>query len=106
MKQILTLSLLSIISLTGSKILDLDNYYNEGFVHDRLYNATMEWGIYKPNQFFGIKNRDKDPVTVGLLWISPSMKKNDFDIKHTYKYESNDGEIAYYEFHDGWSASK
>jgi len=37
------------ISLACARIIDLDNYYLEGNVHDRLYNATMEWGTYKPN---------------------------------------------------------
>ncbi|CDW80734.1 mannosyl-oligosaccharide glucosidase [Stylonychia lemnae] len=66
----------------------------------------MEWGTYKPNQFFGIKNRDPEPITVGMAWVVPGMKKGEFDVKHSYKYESNNGEIAYYEFHDGWSSSK
>jgi mannosyl-oligosaccharide glucosidase len=65
----------------------------------------MEWGTYKPNLFFGIKNRSPNPTTIGLLWLSPDQRGG-AGIRHTYKYESGDDVIAYYEFHDGWSSSK
>lgn len=41
--------LLALVSVVNLRIIDLDNYYNEGTLHDELYNYTMEWGTYKPN---------------------------------------------------------
>ena len=66
----------------------------------------MEWGTYKPNQFFGIKNRSPVPVTLGMLWAVPDQLRRGFDVRHTYKYQSGDGVNAYYEFHDGWGSSR
>ena len=66
----------------------------------------MEWGTYKPNLFFGIKNRDPNPITIGLVWILPDTRYRNLGVRHTYKYESGEGVIAYYDFHDGWGGSK
>ena len=66
----------------------------------------MEWGTYKPNQFFGIKNRDPNPITVGMLWAVPDQVRRTMDVRHTYKFQSGDGIIAYYEYHDGWSLAR
>ena len=41
--------LITLLSLTNMKVIDLDNYYTEGVLHDEIYNYTMEWGTYKPN---------------------------------------------------------
>ena len=66
----------------------------------------MEWGTYKPNQFFGIKNIDDKPTIIGLAWAVPDSQKRSFVIRHTYKYQSNENITAYYEYHDGWSSSR
>lgn len=66
----------------------------------------MEWGTYKPNMFFGIKNRNPEPVTIGMAWIAPDEAKKNFNIRHTYRYQSGDGVTAYYEYHDGWGSSR
>lgn len=67
----------------------------------------MEWGTYKPNLFFGIKNRNQNPINIGMVWLCPDVRSpGGFAIRHTYKYESGEGVTAYFEFHDGWSSSK
>lgn len=52
--------ILLFVSLSASKILDLSDLdttlINEE-LFSPLYNLTMEWGIYKPDLYFGIKNR-------------------------------------------------
>lgn len=59
-------------SSVSLRLIDLDNHLLEGGnLYDDVYNASMEWGTYKPNQFFGIKNRDPNPVTVGMVWAVP-----------------------------------
>ena len=84
----------------------MDSLYETNELYDELYNTTMEWGTYKPNLFFGIKNREQFPINLGLAWVVPDKRTMSFNVRHTYKYESGDGVTAYYEFHDGWSASR
>ena len=57
--------LLSLFTLTALAAVDNLELYS------KLYNQTMEWGTYKPNQFFAIKDRSAKPMTVGLLWAVP-----------------------------------
>lgn len=98
--------LVSLLSTVWSKSIDLDSLYLEEQLYSAAYNATMEWGTYKPNQFFGIKNRSPHPVTVGMVWAVPDEARRGFALRHTYRYQSGDGVTAYFEFHDGWSASR
>lgn len=65
----------------------------------------MEWGTYKPNQFFGIKDRSPSPITVGMVWAVP-VAGGGMDFRHTYRYQSGDGVTAKFEYHDGWSSSR
>ena len=89
-----------------SKLLDLDDLYayNNHHLYGQLYNETMEWGTYKPNMFFGIKDRSANPLTVGLAWAAPTERG--LDLRHTYRYQSGDGVTAYFEYHDGWGANR
>lgn len=90
-------------------MLDLDVLYQEGNsqLYDKVYNESMEWGTYKPNQFFGIKNRAPNPVVIGMIWAGPNPdRKNKLSFRHTYKYLSTENITAYYEYHDGWSCSR
>jgi len=63
--------LLLILSVLGSKALDALYTDPEVSLFSPVYNETMEWGTYKPNQFFAIKNRHENPLTVGMLWAVP-----------------------------------
>jgi hypothetical protein len=85
----------------------LDSLYTDPEVSlfDPIYNETMEWGTYKPNQFFAIKDRSVNPLTVGLLWAVPKDQQG-LQIRHTMRYPSGDGVKAYYEYHDGWGSSR
>ena len=65
----------------------------------------MEWGTYKPNLFFSVKDRSPNPWTVGLVWAVPNQQQG-MDVRHTYRYQSGDGVTAYFEYHDGWSVSR
>ena len=49
---------------------DLDNTLSNETLFSPLYNATMEWGTYKPDLFFGIKNRQNHPLAAGIFWHS------------------------------------
>ena len=98
---------ISLINLSQSKLLDLDDLYNSDLeLYSKVYNATMEWGTYKPNQFFGIKNREEHPILIGLAWAIPDAKTRSFKVRHIYKYQSDENISAYYEYHDGWSSSR
>jgi Glycosyl hydrolase family 63 N-terminal domain len=85
----------------------LDDLYADPDValFSEKYNNTMEWGTYKPNQFFAIKDRSPNPVTVGMLWAVPKGREG-LQVRHTMRYQSGDGVTAYYEYHDGWGASR
>lgn len=96
--------LLAFLSMALPKAVDLDGLEDE--LYSELYNATMEWGTYKPNQFFAVKNRHKYPVTVGMIWAAPDQARHSFTVRHTYRYLSGDGVTAHYEFHDGWSSAR
>jgi len=63
---------------------------------------TMEWGTYKPNLYMAFKNRDATPINVGLLWYFNTSKET-IEVRH--HYYPNDYNVAYYEFHNGYSAS-
>jgi len=101
-----TLLLLLGVVVALGRMLDLDQLYSgDTELHSELYNATMEWGTYKPNLFFGVKDRGAQPVTVGLVWAVPS-NGGGFEFRHTYRYQSGDGVTARFEYHDGWSAAR
>lgn len=57
----LTLTLASLLAVSqGKNILDLSNLDNtliNETLYSPLYNLTMEWGIYKPDLYFGVRNR-------------------------------------------------
>lgn len=52
--------ILLFVSLSAAKILDLSDL-DKTLINEELfsplYNLTMEWGVYKPDLYFGIKNR-------------------------------------------------
>lgn len=102
--KLLFLIIACLMSSCMSNLIDLDSLYETNDLYDPLYNLTMEWGTLKPNLFFGIKNRNANPINVGLVWVVPENGR--FTVRHTYKYESGDGVTAYYELHDGWGTSK
>lgn len=41
-----------------------------------------------------------------MVWAVPDQMLMNLQVRHTYKYQSNDGVVAYYEYHDGWSFSR
>ena len=94
---------------SSRQLLDLDAIYSaqgdSNQLYSKLYNDTMEWGTYKPNLFFGIKNRAPSPLTVGMIWAVPGQHGG-FAVRHTYQYQSGDGVTAYFEYHDGWGSCR
>lgn len=84
--------------------IDLDQLYadqsSNGQLFSKIYNETVEWGTYKPNLFFGVKDRSPSPMTLGLAWAVP-LNNGQMDMRHTYRYQSGDGVTAYFEYHDG-----
>lgn len=95
-----------IFHLASSRLIDLDSLYETNEVLDYLYNETMEWGTYKPNLYFALKQRKKNPLTVGLIWASPDPRTQAMTVRHTYRFENTDNVTAYYEVHDGYSIAK
>jgi hypothetical protein len=71
----------------GREVLDLERIYRETdtALFSELYNQTLEWGMYKPNMFFGVKDRSPNPVTVGMIWGVP-VSEGRMDFRHTYRY--------------------
>ena len=86
MLVIRTFLLVSFLVGLNSRLIDLDNLYLETDLYTSLYNQTMEWGTYKPNQFFGLKNRNPTPLTVGLIWAVPDVVRQTMTVRHTYRY--------------------
>lgn len=98
--------LLLLSAAVSGRLLDLDQFYEaDGNLYTAVHNETMEWGTYKPNMFFGVKDRSPTPLTVGLAWVVP-VANGGFEVRHTYRYQSGDGVTAYFEYHDGWGASR
>jgi hypothetical protein len=109
------LSLAAVFSCSLSKYIDLDELYQdntpESQLYSQLYNETMEWGTYKTNLFFGVKDRSPSPVDIGLVWVIPSdntnpLTRNGYLVRNTYTDVFSDNVTAYWEFHDGWSSSR
>lgn len=112
MKKVISLiAAVAAVGITNcaKQLLDLDQLYlqsgDDSKLFSKVYNETMEWGTYKPNLFFGIKNRSPQPVTVGMVWAVPGQHGG-FAVRHTYQYQSGDGVTAYFEYHDGWGSSR
>lgn len=97
-------ALLSAAGIATAVPIDLDTLYSDsssnGQLFSKVYNETIEWGTYKPNLFFGVKDRSPSPLTLGLAWAVP-LGNEQMDVRHTYRYQSGDGVTAYYEYHDG-----
>jgi hypothetical protein len=70
-----------------------------------LYNETVEWGIYKPDLYFGTKNRHPHSLTVGMFWYIPANETNS-NRTTRYAYQMDNGVIAYYEFNDATCSSR
>lgn len=51
------ISLISLSSLKKFDLTDLDKALENEDLFSPLYNMTVEWGIYKPDLYFGVKNR-------------------------------------------------
>eukprot|EP00347_Sterkiella_histriomuscorum_P002218 403369017 len=85
---------------------DLDNTLKNEPLYSPLHNKSVEWGTYKPNLYFGVKNRQMNALTFGLFLYNevPDNQTNPVNISHQYVEDS--GVSAYYQFHDGTSASK
>lgn len=68
-----------------AKLLDLDALYSSQELFSEVYNETMEWGTYKPNLFFGVKDRSPKPLIIGMAWAVP-LGNGRMQVRHTYKY--------------------
>jgi hypothetical protein len=65
---------LMLLGISKGKLLELDALYaseSDEFLFSQLYNETMEWGTYKPNQYFAVKDRSATPLTVAMMWVVP-----------------------------------
>ena len=109
------LSLAITFSSSQSKYIDLDELYNdntpESQLFSQLYNETMEWGTYKTNLFFAVKDRSPSPVNIGLVWVIPSdntnrLARNGYLVRNAFTDIDYDNVTAYWEYNDGWSANR
>lgn len=48
---------LSVNAGTIIDLSDLDTALKKEQLFSSLYNISTEWGVYKPNLYFGVKNR-------------------------------------------------
>jgi hypothetical protein len=64
---------LAFLTFTNGRFLDLANL-DQTLIDENLfsplYNLTMEWGIYKPDLYFGVRNRQEHPLSVGMFWYA------------------------------------
>jgi hypothetical protein len=77
MKRILVYPVLLVLGILVSKssgkilnLADLDNTLINETLFSPLYNMSVEWGIYKPDLYFGVKNRQDKPLSMGMFWYS------------------------------------
>lgn len=96
---------IALTAVAAAKKLDLVNLdatlANET-LFSKLYNTTMEWGTYKPDLFFGVKNRQNHPLSAGMFWYTPVNNT----VETRYAYVEDKGVVGHYEFHDASSSSK
>ena len=74
MVKLIAICSLMLLGIRMGKLLDLDALYmseSDELLFSHLYNETMEWGTYKPNQYFAVKDRSATPLTVAMLWAVP-----------------------------------
>ena len=82
MKSVILSSALAAISVASKlNLADLDNTLANETLFSPLYNTTMEWGTYKPDLFFGLKNRQNHPLAAGMFWYSTL---NNLETKYAY----------------------
>lgn len=36
---------------------------------DKAHNASLYWGTYRPNLYFGTRTREKQSILTGLMWM-------------------------------------
>ena len=82
---------------------DFDNTMANETLFSPLYNLSVEWGVYKPDLYFGAKNRQDKPMAMGLFWYQTGDNQT---VNVTYVYAPSDTVTAHYEFCDGSSASR
>ena len=115
--RFLGIVLLLFAAVVNLRIIDLDDLYandqtSDGQLYSQLYNHTQEWGTYKANLFFGMKDRSPVPVDIGMVWIFPTtnisnpMYNKGYIVRNSYTDIDIDGVMAYWEFHDGWSSAR
>ena len=75
-------------------------------LYSPLYNKSVEWGIYKPDLYLGIKNRQAKPLTMGMFWYSEDPLNTTNPINTTYAYVMDEGITAFYQFNDATSSSR
>ncbi|CDW90142.1 mannosyl-oligosaccharide glucosidase [Stylonychia lemnae] len=93
---------------TSSKVIDLsdlDTAMEGQSLFNEVYNKTVEWGVYKPDLYFGVKNRQENPLAFGLFWYNYDKDKTP-QVNSSYAYDMDNGVTAYYQFNDGTSASR
>ena len=110
LKAVLPILLASSLSFASAKYLnltDLDTTLMNETLFSPLYNSTVEWGVYKPNLYFGIKNREEFPLSIGMFWVLPNNSTDGTDntqIRHQYVMDS--GVVGHYDFNDATCSSR
>lgn len=66
--------LLILTQLNGNEIFEETTVDQFSSISEaELLNQTFYWGTYRPNLYFGIKNRaEKEEILTGLMWHSVS----------------------------------
>ena len=105
-----TVGLMLALGLSSAvQVLDLDALYNDttviGQLNGAVYNETQEWGTYKPNLFFAVRDRTPSPVTTGLIWAF-TTPDGSIKLRHAYTDQNGNNINGHFEYHDGWSFSR
>ncbi|RKP05923.1 glycoside hydrolase [Thamnocephalis sphaerospora] len=68
---------------------------------ERAANATLFWGTYRPNLYFGTRPRLPHSVMTGLMWYTLEHHSGFRHIRHTCEQGEDDLERFGYVKHDG-----
>jgi hypothetical protein len=66
--------------------------------------AKQRFGLYKPNLYFAVSERQPSPLTFGLAWIVKDWRTDKLLVRHQMQYDQPFENVsAYYTDNDGTS---
>ena len=69
--------------------------------------SSSQWGTYKPNLFFALKEKSEVHNVVGLAWIVKDWRTDSLIVRHVYQFaQPYENVNAFYTAHDGESFAR